>query len=248
MTDLRSADPALPLPEVRCVSRHPVVMVTALVPGDPLTIDWVAGAGLKRIGQLGAQLASFLVALHRPATLRRVHESAGSLETPRPQATTEAIRARLGAWLRPDQHSIVAAWCEWADEVLRRPAGQTVFLHGDLHGHNQIWDLEHVRLRAVVDFESAGPGEAEFDLRYLPAQGPTVDLLTETMSHYDRLSGRALSLERVMAWHLRTVLGDALWRSEASVSLPDGGTPSQWVDALAQRFAALDLGPTPIHP
>ena len=60
--------------------------------------------------------------------------------------------------------------------------------------------------------------DAEFDFRYLPDQASETDL------------------ERVMAWHLRTVLGDALWRSEAGVALPGGGDPSSWVDQLARRM------------
>jgi hypothetical protein len=46
-------------------------------------------------------------------------------------------------------------------------------------------------------------------------------------------------VDRIMAWHLRTVLGDALWRAEAGIPLPDRRTPVQWVDDLAARFAAL---------
>jgi len=42
-----------------------------------------------------------------------------------------------------------------------------------------------------------------------------------------------------MAWHLRTVLGDALWRAEAGIPLPDKRTPVQWVDDLTARFIAL---------
>jgi hypothetical protein len=44
-----------------------------------------------------------------------------------------------------------------------------------------------------------------------------------------------------MAWHLRTALADALWRSEAGVPLPDHRTPAAWVDDLAHRFAALSI-------
>jgi hypothetical protein len=47
----------------------------------------------------------------------------------------------------------------------------------------------------------------------------------------------------VMAWHIRTALGDALWRSEARVGLPDGGTPASWVGDLASRMT--DLGCMP---
>ncbi|MFK0292926.1 hypothetical protein ACIQU6_20965 [Streptomyces sp. NPDC090442] len=49
--------------------------------------------------------------------------------------------------------------------------------------------------------------------------------------------------ERVVAWHLRIALGDALWRSEAGIPLPDRRTPSQWVDGLSARFTALDIAP-----
>jgi hypothetical protein len=44
-----------------------------------------------------------------------------------------------------------------------------------------------------------------------------------------------------MAWHTLTHLGDALWRSEALVELPGGGTPSTYVDDLSARFAALGI-------
>lgn len=47
------------------------------------------------------------------------------------------------------------------------------------------------------------------------------------MRHYQKLTGRRLSVERVMAWDLRTALGDALWRSEAGIPLPDHRTPPE---------------------
>jgi hypothetical protein len=57
------------------------------------------------------------------------------------------------------------------------------------------------------------------------------------------LTGRRLSLERIMALHVRTTLGDALWRSEADLPLllprPGGGTADDYVDELAARFALL---------
>ncbi|GAA1535865.1 hypothetical protein GCM10009827_062800 [Dactylosporangium maewongense] len=48
-----------------------------------------------------------------------------------------------------------------------------------------------------------------------------------------------MDLDRIMAWHLRTVLGDALWRTEAGVALPAHRTPAQRVDDLDARFTAL---------
>jgi hypothetical protein len=45
-----------------------------------------------------------------------------------------------------------------------------------------------------------------------------------------------------MAWHLLTALGDALWRTEAGVALPGGGTATTYVDLLKVMLGELDLG------
>jgi hypothetical protein len=68
--------------------------------------------------------------------------------------------------------------------------------------------------------------------------GPGVELLTATMRHYERLTGGALSVERIMAWHVRHALGDVLWRSEAGIPLADHRSPCAWVDDIAARLQA----------
>jgi hypothetical protein len=87
--------------------------------------------------------------------------------------------------------------------------------------------------------------EPEYDFRVIPSFGPGIDLLTSTIDEYVALTGRRLSLERIMALHLRTSLGDALWRSEAGLPLllprPGGGTPDDYVEELAARFALLGI-------
>jgi hypothetical protein len=102
-------------------------------------------------------------------------------------------------------------------------------------------------LRLVVDFETACAADPEYDLRALPGpgMGPGVELVTSVMGHYQRLTGRRLSAERVMAWHLRTALGDVLWRGEAGMPLPDHRTPPEWIDDIAARFSAFGMDPTP---
>ena len=57
--------------------------------------------------------------------------------------------------------------------------------------------------------------------------------------YYEKLTGAKLDPDQIMGWHLRTVLGDALWRAEAGIPLPDKRTPVQWLDDLTVRFAAL---------
>lgn len=127
-----------------------------------------------------------------------------------------------------------------ADEVLARPVPQ-VLVHGDLHGDNQVWSAGE--LQVVLDFENVGLAEPEYELRGFPGpgMGPGVELLTATMRHYERLTGRALSAERIMAWHVRQALGEVLWRSEASLPLPDYRSPGVWVDDIAARFRELSI-------
>ena len=227
------------LPEVVASSTSPVLLVTRRVPGSSLfkVID------ATDRDQAGRQLACFLAALHHPAARERAEAAAGKLTSiQNPPATTSVLRSQFGTWARPDQRQAIRRWCDWADAVLTPPA-PAVLVHGDLHGDNQVWDRGQLRL--VVDFETIGAAEPEYDLRAFPGpgMGPGVELLTATMRHYQQLTGRQLSAERVMAWHLRTALGDALWRSVAGIPLPDHRTPPEWVDDLAARFGALGIDP-----
>ena len=94
-------------------------------------------------------------------------------------------------------------------------------------------------LRLVTDFETAAVGDPAFDFRCLPARGGTLDLFDEVVAAYEAASGRTPDVLRVLGWHIRTVLGDALWRSEAGVALPGGGTPSSCADDLDRRLWIL---------
>jgi aminoglycoside phosphotransferase (APT) family kinase protein len=235
-------EPAVPfLPEVVASSTDPVLLITRLVPGSSL-FEVIGSIDRDRAAQ---QLARFLAALPHPAARQRAEVVVGKLTGAQlPPATTGALRERFGTWIRPDQCRILLRWCDWADAVLAS-SGPAVLVHGDLHGDNQVWDND--KLRLVVDLESAGAAEPEYDLRTFPgpAMGPGVELLTAVMRHYQQLTGRQLSTIRVMAWHLRTALGDALWRSEAGIPLADHRTPPEWVDDLTTRFSMLGIDPEP---
>lgn len=108
-----------------------------------------------------------------------------------------------------DQFFVKFAWS--------RPAA--LLVHGDFHGDNQVWDGGELRL--VMDFATAAAAEPEYELRAFPGPGlgPGVELLTAIMRRYRQVTGRQLSAERLMAWHLRQALGDALWHSEAGIPL-----------------------------
>ncbi len=232
---LQSAAPDLQLPGVVAVSADPVLLVTRIVPGEALTSSGVAALDDAGSARVAAQLARFLARLHDPDVLEQVQPLV-PLVPPEPQADTHSLRQRFGRWVSADRRDTVLAWCDWVDEILSSPRPPEVLVHGDLHGHNQLWDLHAPALNAVVDFDISGPREREFDFRYLPSQAPESDLFVAVVGNYRERSARELDLDRLMAWHVRTVLGDALWRSEAGVPLPGGGNPSSWVDALQQRL------------
>ena len=233
-------EPAVPfLPEVFASSTDPVLLITRRVPGASL-FEVIDSIDRDRAGR---QLARFLAALHQPQARQLAEAVVGKLTGAQlPPATTAILRDRFGTWARPDQRRTVMRWCDWADAALAA-ASAAVLVHGDLHGDNQVWDRDELRL--VVDFETAGAAEPEYDLRAFPGpgMGPGVELLTAVMRHYRQFTGRQLSAGRVMAWHLRNALGDALWRSEAGIPLPDHRTPPEWVEDLAARFSALGIDP-----
>ena len=232
--------PAVPfLPEVVASSTSPLLLITRRVPGTSL-FDVAGSIDLDRAAR---QLVRFLAALHHPATRHRVEAAVGPLTGPvLPPAMTPAMRDRFGTWIRPDQRRTVIRWCDWADAVLASP-GPAVLVHGDFHGNNQVWDRDELRL--VMDFATAGAAEPEYELRTFPGPGlgPGLELLTAIMRHYQQATGRQLSADRLMAWHLRQALYDTLWHSEAGIPLNDHRTPPQWVDDLAARFSALGIDP-----
>jgi len=233
-------EPRVPfLPDLVASGTDPLLLVTRFVPGASL-FEVVDSIDRDHAGE---QLARFLAALHAPASRERVETAIGGLSGAHvPPATTQVLRDRFGTWIRPDQQRTVSRWCDWADAVLASP-GPAVLVHGDLHGDNQVWD--HGVLRLVVDLESVGAAEPEYDLRTFPgpAMGPGVELLTAVMRYYQQLTGRRLSVDRVLAWHLRNALGDALWRSEAGIHLADHRTPPEWVEDLSARFSAVGIDP-----
>jgi len=238
---LAALPPVVPyLPEVVVGSTDPLLLVTRRVPGTSL---FAVADSIDR-DHAGRQLARFLAALQHPSARARVEAEIGPLSAARLPAATEVLRDRFAAWVNPSRYRSVRRWCGWADAVLAAgPPGPAVLVHADLHGNNQVWDRGELRL--VVDFETVGVAEPECDLSSFPGPGlgPGVELLTAVVRDYQQLTGRPLSVQRIMAWHVRHALGDVLWRTDAGIHLADHRTPPDWVDDLAARFAALGLDP-----
>jgi aminoglycoside phosphotransferase (APT) family kinase protein len=180
---------------------------------------------------LGHQFALVLASFHACTVV--------DLPPPTPQATTAELCDQLVPRLDARQSEQVSRWCAWIDGVLAQPT-EAVLLHGDFHGYNVITnDAQEVQV--VLDLEEASYGDFHYDFRYLPAQEASLELFLTVAREYERLTGRPVDPARVMAWHVCTVLGDALWRTEAGVPLHGGGTTEVWIEELAERFRQLGM-------
>jgi aminoglycoside phosphotransferase (APT) family kinase protein len=237
---LRAQDPLLALPELVVLSREPALVVTRRVEGVPLSWEWASSLGDGETTVAG-ELAAFLVRLH--AVEPRAVVGDLPVVSPTAQAASGSLRRGFPRLVDQQRGQWVMGWCEWVDAVLHHQpmTFPNVLVHGDLHGYNQVWDRASASLLAVVDFEESGIADPHFDLRYMPGNSKGPQLVLAVMAAYEQLSGRPLSIERVMAWHVLTALGDAMWRTEAGVSLPGGGTATTYVDRLSQELAALEL-------
>src|SRR5262249_37715209 len=179
-----------------------VVGVTGLGAGASL-FEVIDSIDRERAGR---QLARFLATLHHPVARERAEAAVGKLTGAHlPPATTAALRERFAPLARPGQRQIIMRWCDWADAVLTSPV-RAGMVPRALHGDTQVWD--HAKPGLSADLQPAGAAEPEYDLRTFPgpAMGPGVELLTAVMRHYQQLTGRQLSTNRVMAWNLRTAL------------------------------------------
>ena len=237
---LRTLEPSLPTPELVVLNKDPALVATRRVTGLPLTWEWASGLSSGETTEVAGQLAAFLVRLHGVDTASVVGDLPDVLPTA--QADTDRLRARFPRLVDQRRAASVMAWCDWVDRVLDGgPPLPEVLVHGDLHAYNQVWDLASASLLVIVDFEESGVADRHFDLRYLPSNARGPELVLAVMAAYERLSGQPLAIERIMAWHILTALGDALWRTEAGVALPGGGTATTYVDALNAMLAELDL-------
>lgn len=242
LRSLAATAPDLPIPRVVEVAQQPALTITEMVAGDPLSWEWANERSPAEARAVGSAIGAFLARLHGvPATpvLADLPHYA-----PMPQADTARLRAHYPALVDGRRAELVRRWCDWVDDALSpRSAVADVLVHGDLHGYNQLWDHRSASLELVVDFAETGSAEAEFDFRYLPGNCRAPEFTLSSIETYEKQAHRELDLRRVLAWNVRTHLGDALWRTEADVPLPGGGDAATWADEQARRLRDFGFHP-----
>lgn len=170
-----------------------------LLAGQPLGDRLPAGADRQRIA---ADLAAFLVALHRFPV-----EDAADVALPGPateQARLVALRDAVLPFLMEALPAAAARHlAEWwdgllADESLRgyRPA----LVHGDLWNENILVDPAGTRVTDILDFENAAVSDPARDLATLRHLGPR--FATEVLRRYAAAAGGldARFAHRIQRW------------------------------------------------
>jgi Phosphotransferase enzyme family len=223
------------MPAIVASSEDPLLIITRRADGLPAWGEVLGDAGAR--ASIGRDLGRMLSVLHDRRVLDAVEAAGIRLPPPQPQAETSAIRERLTRLIAPAEVPLVLGWCDWVDATLASRAGERVLLHGDLHGHNLLCNAGRVTL--VLDYDGVSAGDHHYDLRYLPDMPGGIDLFRIAAEQYESITGRAVQPAPVLAWHIRTVLGDALWRTELGVPLPGGGTVHEWIAKLDQRIGDL---------
>lgn len=225
-----------PAPQVIAVHPGIACFVTRRVPGGPVTSDGLGRLSPVGLARLADQLVDALVLLRSPQ-LRDELVALTDAGPPRAQAEPDELRADLEPMVRADQWPEVLPLLDRVECVLSAAGPKTTVLHGDLHGYNMVWDGRS--LVAICDFESLTVGDPSFEARYLPDNAPTQAYFLAVLDGLRR-AGHDDDLERALAWHVLTRLGDAQWRMLAGVDLPGGGTPEQWVDDFFATLAEHD--------
>jgi len=232
------ADRDLPLPRPLVITSSPALLIYRRIEGVPLTWERACALPADSVGRLAGALARLMAGLHASTGAMR----SGGLRLGPPEAQCDGTRIRRD--LLPRLNGRRAAWVKAlagrVEETLAGPGAEPVLLHGDFHGWNFVLDPPLDSVAGLLDLEGAAIGDYHFDFRYLPAQDATLTLLHLVTQEYQRETGRRVSLERVLAWHVLTDLGDALWRTEQGVEVVAGPLPRR-VDGLRRRLATAGL-------
>ena len=229
---LRELARSISVPEIVFSSRDPLLFVSRYVPGVPAGSPYADDTTRSTIP---VQLAEVLATLHDPMLKDLLKSHGVVMGETQPQAATTTLRARfVGPIIVGPRAKRVLTWCDWIDDIESRTAPETTVVHGDLHPHNMVISEDGERLLLVADFENVAVGDPHYDFRYLA-------WFNACREAYQRLSGRQLSVERILAWHILTALGDALWRTELGVPLPGDLTPEDYVDDITRRLGELGV-------
>jgi aminoglycoside 2''-phosphotransferase len=156
---------SLPVPEV--IQQHQECIVYRFIPGLPLDRQRLLAQDASTRGLLMEQLGTFLRELH---SLPGVSEA-----ITRPGTTSPGMREGYEQLYEAVERELLPLMMDWARAWARelfRPvlagdldlAYSPTLVHGDLAPYHLCFDPATHRLRGVIDFGNAGPGDPALDL------------------------------------------------------------------------------------
>jgi len=166
------------------------------IPGRHVTEEIVRALDEGRRSQLVCDLAAFLFEVHSAVSV----EKASGLGVERedlPSYASYVEKNVLAKVVPADIAEFARATLAEYDSVVRGGV-EEVFLYNDLHGDNMAFDASTGRLNGVFDFADVMIGDVNLDFHPLFRLDPL--LMKAVAEEYARLSGRLLSLRRMVIY------------------------------------------------
>ena|GEM_PF-2033146 len=206
------------------------------IPGVLLTDDYYWALTEQQKQALAVSIARFLSALHD--SLRIADAAAAGLAAPDDPLTPAQLRQRLLPILDQQEQTPLLERILSLYAQLDFSSEPLVVLHNDLHGWNILCDPATAQLTGVLDFNGACIGDAHLDFRYFFYPDPS--LLEAVLTHYTRMSSRALSFRRCILYAAAADLSDLVYCTEEGRDIYDGPISTR-VTRLEQQLRNFEL-------
>jgi len=191
----------VPIPKVQFVSKNPRCMGYRKIGGVFIReAEWPTWSGIQ-IDALAEDLAGFLYQCHQAVS---VNQAKGmGLEHESSDGELDSIVAACSSLGRDD----IAKFSREAVAAYRQlPELAPSFLYDDLHSENFLIDPASRRLAGVVDFGDCAWGDVHYEFH--PLYRYDRRIFEKLVTHYERLSGLALSRRRCVIYSWFDALGD----------------------------------------
>ncbi len=173
-----------------------------MIPGVPLRREMLAAIKDLSIRQrLALQLASFLTALHAPATLQAVPANSHCEDTSRKyEIMYETIRQRLFEHMSDSARDMTTHLFESYLESGQWAGYTPCFRHGDFGPTNILVDIESATITGILDFGHAGVGDPAYDFAGVACYGDAfLEMVGAKYPHFDDLRARAMFYKETFA-------------------------------------------------
>jgi aminoglycoside phosphotransferase (APT) family kinase protein len=170
------------IPRIERWSDDPPCMGYRLLPGIPAPKEWLSQPSSSWLAELAQSLALFLNECHQAISLEEA-KAAGLKEfSLHPSSFQELLDQAKD--MNPEHRQFAESFLKIPETV---NPGSQIFLYGDLHPGNLLFDPASRKLTAVLDFGTVSWGDPSCEFYDLGGSWP--GLCEATVQEYENLSG-----------------------------------------------------------